>query len=214
MATPAAKAGLKSDTGIEQSIAVPDSRCIIRGIVSDHAEPLDGNNFTSPLTPRNAGVMPPTNIGIDRWPPGRMRNFGLAALGPRALFCLFRYGNLICFAAGSELYSYILLIPFISFYLVWVKRQNLPPVFPPARGTAAGFLTAGTMVLLAYWLVSPSPLETDGGRLSGSDDDLLPAVFFGCLRLVFGEAIFARQRFSIGLPDFHGADPGGCRARD
>ncbi len=49
--------------------------------------------------------------------------FGWRHLGLVLCF-VFPLLNLAGFAAGSELYSYILLIPFISFYLVWIKRQQ------------------------------------------------------------------------------------------
>jgi len=51
------------------------------------------------------------------------------------------------------LYSYILLIPFISLYLVWLKRGSFPTYSQSARKAAAVFLTAGTMVIIAYWFV-------------------------------------------------------------
>ncbi|HEV2328031.1 MAG TPA: archaeosortase/exosortase family protein [Verrucomicrobiae bacterium] len=60
--------------------------------------------------------------------------------------------KLFRFAAGSELYSYILLIPFISVYLVWLKRASLPLSVPPARLLGVAFLLAGSVLLAAYWL--------------------------------------------------------------
>jgi exosortase C (VPDSG-CTERM-specific) len=52
----------------------------------------------------------------------------------------------------SELYSYILLIPFISLYLVWRERQILTlPSKPPWRLALFLFL-AGLVMLTGYWL--------------------------------------------------------------
>jgi len=82
----------------------------------------------------------------------RLRSFGLAALALSLCFGIPLW-NLIRFSASSALYSYILLIPFISLYLVWVKKQNLPLVSKPIRGTAAAFITTGVAVLIAYWFV-------------------------------------------------------------
>ena len=60
--------------------------------------------------------------------------------------------KLVHFAAASELYSYILLIPFISAYLLWLKRSGLPVSTRPARPLGMVFLFAGVALLAAYWL--------------------------------------------------------------
>jgi exosortase C (VPDSG-CTERM-specific) len=102
--------------------------------------------------PSNTGAVSPPEKGWEPAATGRQwRNFWLATLGLVLCF-IFPLWSLAGFAVGSELYSYILLIPFISFYLIWQKRQNLPPVFLPARGTTAAFLAGGMMVILLYWL--------------------------------------------------------------
>jgi len=98
--------------------------------------------------------------------------------------------GLIRFAAGSELYSYILLIPFISLYLVWLNRQKLPPVSRPCRGIAAGFLTVGTIVLAAYWLGFRS-------RLKLIEDDYLAVMMISFLLLFFGVCAFFIGRDSL-----------------
>ena len=128
----------------------------------------------------------------------RLKNFALAAL-VLALCFIVPLHDLIRFAAGSELYSYILLIPFISFYLIRLKRQNLPPASPPARGTTAGFLTAGTVVLIAYWLVLRS-------RLKLMEDDYLAVMmisfllfFFGVCSLFWGRQILRANAFPLGF---------------
>ncbi len=55
------------------------------------------------------------------------------------------------FAFARELYSYILLVPFISFYLWWIQRKTLPAHAAPNRAIGAGFLAAGALVLAGYW---------------------------------------------------------------
>jgi exosortase C (VPDSG-CTERM-specific) len=60
--------------------------------------------------------------------------------------------KLFRFASCSELYSYILLIPLISMYLLWLKRADFPPSTPPARSLGILFLVAGSILLAAYWL--------------------------------------------------------------
>src|SRR5215471_18929688 len=41
------------------------------------------------------------------------------------------------FAVHSQLYSHVILIPFISLYLVWLKKRDLPPVLSPPRSRQA-----------------------------------------------------------------------------
>ena len=61
--------------------------------------------------------------------------------------------RLFSFAVHSELFSYILLIPFISGYLIWSIRHslNLQAFRPCWPGAALGFV-AGGAALAAFWL--------------------------------------------------------------
>ena len=61
--------------------------------------------------------------------------------------------DLIWFAATSEFHSYILLIPFISVYLVWLKKEGIPIGSRPAGKSAAAFFALGALALIAYWLL-------------------------------------------------------------
>jgi exosortase C (VPDSG-CTERM-specific) len=87
--------------------------------------------------------------------------------------------DLIWFAATSEFHSYILLIPFISAYLVWLKKGRFPICSHPARDAASVFLTAGTLVLIAYWLFLRS-------RLKLMEDDYLAVMTVSFLLFLFG----------------------------
>jgi exosortase C (VPDSG-CTERM-specific) len=60
--------------------------------------------------------------------------------------------ELVRFAAASALYSYILLIPFISAYLVRLQRNKLPMCSGPARFPTIAFFLAGLAVLAGYVL--------------------------------------------------------------
>jgi exosortase C (VPDSG-CTERM-specific) len=64
--------------------------------------------------------------------------------------------DLMRFAAGSQLYSYILLIPLISLYLIWLRRQKLPRPSEPAYKFPASALLAGSVGLVGYWLMARS----------------------------------------------------------
>ncbi|MGO8927540.1 MAG: exosortase/archaeosortase family protein [Limisphaerales bacterium] len=52
----------------------------------------------------------------------------------------------------SELFSYILLIPFISLYLAWPKRRVLSLPSRPAWRLALVLVLAGFVLLTGYWL--------------------------------------------------------------
>ena len=58
--------------------------------------------------------------------------------------------DLIRFALASELYSYILLVPFISGYLIWSNRRNLALDSKPVRAYAIPPLLIGAGILAAY----------------------------------------------------------------
>ena len=60
--------------------------------------------------------------------------------------------QLFQFAAESDLYSYILLIPFIGLYLFWLEKGSLSVSTRPARPLAVIFLLAGAALLVAHWL--------------------------------------------------------------
>ena len=60
---------------------------------------------------------------------------------------------LVNYAAGSELYSYILLVPFVSAYLLYLRRDQLPKKYVTDLPLAVVSLAAGLGVLaLIYWL--------------------------------------------------------------
>jgi exosortase C (VPDSG-CTERM-specific) len=72
--------------------------------------------------------------------------------------------ELVRFALGSQLYSYILLMPFVTIYLVWPVRKKLWDGEAPVRGLSAGFFVAGALLLSGYWLAMRS-----GGKLTVDD---------------------------------------------
>jgi exosortase C (VPDSG-CTERM-specific) len=100
---------------------------------------------------RNPGIrsIPLENQSIEL--AHRFRRFVLVAA---VLVCAFAMPlwKLFRFAAASDLSSYILLIPFICAYLLWLKRASLPLSAPPARKLGIAFLVAGGALLAAYWL--------------------------------------------------------------
>ena len=66
----------------------------------------------------------------------------------KPLYDLFR------FALGSALFSHVLLIPFISGYLVWIGRHSLPQASPPSRILSLVPAAAGLLALVLAWAAS------------------------------------------------------------
>jgi exosortase C (VPDSG-CTERM-specific) len=69
------------------------------------------------------------------------------AAGALALAFSLPLYQLVRFALQNDLYSHVILIPFISLYLVWIKRKTLPPPSAPARSWAILLLAAGAGLL-------------------------------------------------------------------
>jgi exosortase C (VPDSG-CTERM-specific) len=72
--------------------------------------------------------------------------------------------RLAVFASHSELYSHILLIPFISAYLISLKKGKLALDAAPNRRLAWLPLAAGALTLASYWVAtgkgwSPGPAD-------------------------------------------------------
>ena len=96
-------------------------------------------------------------------PVGQYKGLVVATI---VLLCLFSAPlfHLIRFAATSLLYSHILLVPFVSGYLVWLRRRTVRGGGAPDRGLALLPLLAGLVVLGGYWTVLHSgwrPTEED-----------------------------------------------------
>jgi len=84
---------------------------------------------------------------------------------------------LINYAARSQLYSYILLVPFVSAYLLYLRRDQLPKKYvidlPLAIVSLAGGLGALAFI---YWLDFAGRAPADNDRLT-----LLTLSFLCCL---------------------------------
>ena len=128
----------------------------------------------------------------------RLRSFALATVVLALCFAVPLH-DLIWFAATSEFHSYILLIPFISAYLVWLKKGSIPICSQPARKTSLVFLTAGTAALIVYWLFLRSQLKL-------AEDDYLAVMvtsfllfFFGVCGLFLGREMLRATSFPLGM---------------
>jgi exosortase C (VPDSG-CTERM-specific) len=101
----------------------------------------------------------------------KYKNFFIAVAVLAVLFAqpLWRLVN---FAAQDDLYSYILLMPFVSLYLAWLDREKIPAASAPAVKTAAVFFALGGGCLLWFWRRPPG-LPVDAMALT-----TLALVFF------------------------------------
>jgi exosortase C (VPDSG-CTERM-specific) len=141
---------------------------------------------------------PPRSSAPEVPPPYRVRwrAFIAASAALVLAFGLPLY-QLARFAMASELYSYTVIVPVISLYLVWLKRKKLPTASPPDRRIAALLLGAGGVVLAAYWLVGRSgPALTVEDALSFS---MLAFVllFVGLCALFLGRALLRALTFPL-----------------
>ena len=145
--------------------------------------------------------------GAEPQPPGleparlvgrQLRSFALATLGLALCFAIPLW-DLTQFARHSDFHSYILLIPFISAYLVWLEKRSFPICSQPVRKPAWAFLMAGTVVLAVYWLFLRSHLKL-------TEDDYLAVMmisfllfFSGICSLFLGKEMLRATAFPLGL---------------
>jgi exosortase C (VPDSG-CTERM-specific) len=96
--------------------------------------------------------------------------------------------SLAIHAAGSDLHSHVLLIPFVSAYLIYNRRNHLPKEYDSSPGWAVVPLLVGVAALIAAW----------GGRVFGeplTDNDYLAltTLSFICLLIAGGFFFLGRK---------------------
>ena len=108
--------------------------------LSNEAAP--GEGILAAGAPENARVAPENQDRKWRiWGAACFLLVIIAAFG-QSLFTLMRY------AAGSDLYSYILLVPFVSAYLLWVRRHQFAKNYVTNLGFAAVCLIVAVVLLI------------------------------------------------------------------
>jgi exosortase C (VPDSG-CTERM-specific) len=130
-------------------------------------------------------------VGFSRWMDDARMLF--KALMPR-YFLLISVGLILSFslplfqlvrlAMATELYSHVLIIPFISLYLIWCKRQGLPAPSEPNRLLGLFLLLVG---LLALGL---SRVTVEAGITLTQEDTLSAAIFSFVMFFLAGACFF------------------------
>jgi exosortase C (VPDSG-CTERM-specific) len=141
----------------------------------------------------------PLPIGLKRLGgANRLRRFTLAT-GFLVLCFAVPLWNLVRFAVTNDFHSYILPVPFIILYVVWLRRGEIPDSPQPARLAAGVFLLAGLATLVFYWISLRS-------RLRHAEDDYLAVMmvaflllFFGVCCLFWGRETLRPVSFPLGL---------------
>lgn len=150
--------------------------------------------------PSNSGCKATSDlVPLENKPVNPAHRFRFFALAVAILACAFAIPlfKLFQFAAGSELYSYILLVPLISVYLLWLRRDRLPLSAPPVRTLGMVFLLAGALVLAAYRLWFRTSL------LAGNEDYLMVMTisfllfFYGICSLTWGWSMLRSAGFPL-----------------
>jgi exosortase C (VPDSG-CTERM-specific) len=106
---------------------------------------------------------------------------------------------LVNYAAGSGLYSYILLIPFVSAYLLYLRRDQLPKNYVADLPLTIVCLAAGLALrVFIYWLDFAKRAPTDNDYLA-----LLTLSFLFCLAaggfFFFGRGWMRAAAFPLGF---------------
>jgi exosortase C (VPDSG-CTERM-specific) len=126
----------------------------------------------------------------------QLRRFALAT-GVLVVCFALPLWQLFRFAADSELYSYIILIPFISFYLLWLKRGTLTVSTQPARLMGVIFLAAGLALTAAYWLWFRSSLRPAGDNYLAVMTICFLLFFYGVSSLFWGAQTLRAAAFPL-----------------
>jgi exosortase len=103
---------------------------------------------------------------------------------------------LLAYAPHDDLFSHILLIPFISAYLIWIKRKEFVPESEPNRRLALLPFLIGAAVLIGYQVAR-------GRGWMSKDTDYLAVMTFAFLCFLFvGAFVFVEAKYlkSITFP--------------
>jgi exosortase C (VPDSG-CTERM-specific) len=118
--------------------------------------------------------------------------------------------KLLRLALSDDLYSAIPLVPLLSLYMVWLKRNDLPHSFVPAVKPAAAFFVAGLLATAMNWIAPRGSLDAIENNLALNILALL--LFFVAVCFLFLGKLFVRAvTFPLALLVFTIPFPGPLR---
>src|SRR5947209_17824819 len=111
------------------------------------------NPQTVESPPPRDGSAKLATLRVARWPRSRQGLAGLALFTIILSLCFSKpLATLVRLSLHNDFYSHILLIPFISGYLIWLKRLNLKLNPRPSWPPAVLLFIAGLSILVVYRL--------------------------------------------------------------
>jgi len=147
--------------------------------------------------------MPETGATKESFPP-QVKPFGRAVVILAVLFALPLF-RLAVFAIKSDLHSYVLLIPVVSYYLACLEKKNLHRFSDPAIRAGLVFAGAGLGMTAWYWLAPAGPEADALARITAAFVLLVTAAGF----MILGGGLMRQLAFPFGLlifmipmPDF------------
>lgn len=142
--------------------------------------------FPSPVLP------PPASPSPVPYRSGKNRALVIALAALVVAFAL-PLMDLVRLSTQSDLFSHIILIPFVSVYLVWLRRGELPAPSAPDRRFVIGAAAGGVVALAAY-----AYLTRSGAVLAR--EDRLALLIFAFFAFVIGAcAAFLGRRTLVAL---------------
>src|SRR5689334_19716082 len=120
-------------------------------------------------------------------PSARLIAFGAVALGLLALFAKPLLA-LVAYTSQSQLNSHILLVPFVSAYLFYIRRNKLPENLTSSPAWAIAPIAVGGFALFLAW--NPAFFTSP---LSENDYLALTTLAFVCFLVATGFLFFGRK---------------------
>lgn len=136
-----------------------------------------------------------------RDPPRAALGLQIRRLAMLVVILLLGFGKPLCdlvrYALKSDLYSHVLLIPFVSLYLIWIRRHKPVSVTRPAPLLAMIPFTAGILMLAGYGIGIRSGWHLDESDYLSLTTLSFLSFFFGAGLLVLGSGTLRAFSFPL-----------------
>jgi len=125
----------------------------------------------------------------------QLRSFVIASAVITALFYK-PLSQLVTLSLGSELYSHLILIPFVSTYLAWTQQEKLPSASPPKRNRFLFPIVFAALALILTWLLKGSQNWAHENYLAAQATAYVALIYASAL-YSFGSATLRAQFFPL-----------------